>query len=90
MAAKKRANGLGSKPKQRKDGRFYSNYTVYVKGPKGKVSKTKAVYGKTPTECERTLIRRWPTETTACYSIRTIRSLPITCPGGWTGLWLIR
>ena len=57
MPDKKRANGLGSKPKQRKDGRFYSNYTVYVRGPKGKVPKVKTVYGKTPTECERKLIR---------------------------------
>jgi integrase len=57
MTDKKRANGLGSKPKQRKDGRFYSNYTVYVRGPKGKIPKLKTVYGKTPTECERNLIR---------------------------------
>jgi len=57
MTDKKRANGLGSKPKQRKDGRFYSNYTVYVRGPKGRVPKLRTVYGKTPTECERNLIR---------------------------------
>lgn len=57
MTDKKRANGLGSKPKQRKDGRYYSNYTVYVRGPKGRVPKLRTVYGKTPTECERNLIR---------------------------------
>lgn len=57
MPDRKRANGLGSKPEQRKDGRFYSNYTVYVRGPKGRVPKLRTVYGKTPTECERNLIR---------------------------------
>lgn len=57
MTDGKKANGLGSKPRQRKDGRFYSNYTVYVRGPSGKVPKLGTVYGKTATECERNLIR---------------------------------
>ena len=57
MTDRKKANGLGSKPRQRKDGRFYSNYTVYVRGPSGKIPKLKTVYGKTATECERNLIR---------------------------------
>jgi integrase len=48
----KRANGLGSKPKQRADGRWVSHYYVRVAG----VQKRRSVYGRTPAETERNLI----------------------------------
>src|SRR5687768_13845255 len=53
MTEPKRANGEGSKPRQRKDGRYYSHYTITVDG----VSKRKTVYGRNKTEV-RTKLRK--------------------------------
>ena len=81
MTESKRANGEGSKPRRRKDGRFYSHYTILVDG----VPKRKTVYGRNKMEVRIKLRKaRSPTATAAWSS--TPRTSPwVNCSGvGWS------